>query len=305
MSRHNDLRDAIARNWQQSLTTRIDPVLSIKCECGVTANSLLAGAAEVGIEYPWQGKRPDIVLLDAQGAPRGFAEVVDSHPPSAEMLELYERTGIPVFIIPWSSHRTLRGFCSVQCWNKRPGTLHHRLDLSEEPEEPLDGSLLWCKSCECRLTEREAIVDCTGDSCPNCIGKGIIHLCCWGRRDPFNGGGWLDPDPTLAEKLAFWNTVDFWRFVWDKRLREPKELREEIPDEQLTQSALIFVCTAIAYSEWARAYHLLFDVGYKPLTAWGRSNCLTVAQCWAQLEEHAESLLPQSWEIERRGPDWD
>ena len=91
--------------------------------------------------------------------------------------------------------------------------------------------------------------------------------------------------------------------MWDERLRNPKEPWGEIPNEHLTQSALIFVCTAIAYSEWEIAYDLLLTVGWKPLTAWERSNCLTVAQCWARLEEHAESLLPESWETERRATD--
>ena len=206
LSRHDDLQDAIARDWQQSLITGIDPVLSIKCECSVSANSLLAGAAEVAIEYTWQGKRPDIALLDAQGEPHGFAEVVDSHPPSAEVLELYRLAGIPVFFIPWSSDRTLRAFCSVQCWDKRPKTLLRQRDLPAGLEEPVDRSLLWCESCNRRMTEREAVADCTGVSCPNCIGKNIIDLCCWGR-DPSNEGRWLGPNPTLAEKLAFWNSV--------------------------------------------------------------------------------------------------
>lgn len=320
---HNDLRDAIARDWQKSLATGFDPVLSVECGCGESTSDLLVGAAKVQTEYTWQGKRPDIAVLNAQGKPTGFAEVIDTSPPSSEILALYRQSGLPVVFIPWSDDRTMRGFCSVRCWDERAGTRRH----GYSPPAPIGSdwgeheSLLWCEDCGVRLTEREAIGDCTGIWCPSCIGASIIDLCCWGR-DPLNNGRWPSDTTvsysgpgtvefvsethsthTLAEKLALWNSTDFWRFVWNKRVYNPQEPTGGVPDERLTRAALQFISTAIACGEWSRAYHSLLDVGYKPMTAWEPSNCLAAAQCWEQIEAHVESLLPDSWEIVRRKPE--
>lgn len=305
MSDHNDLRDLIARDWQQALTARVEPVLSFNCRCGKAGRELLPGYADgqrVTTEYNWQGKRPDIVVLDTQAEPVGFAEVIDTSPPSAEVLTLYRQADAQVLFVPLSDGRALSAFCGVQCWEERPGTRSHGNPVHQyEPDEKRTDSLVWCEDCSLRLTEREAIIDCTGALCPSCAAPHITELCCWGRD--FNGEGrWPGDGATLAEKLAYWDSTDFWRFVWSERVCKPQEPWGGVPDEKLTTSALQYIATAIAVSEWRIAYHLLLTVGRAPLTAWGTENCLEVAQCWEEMEAHAESLFDSKL-VRRRPPD--
>lgn len=314
-SRHDELRDVIAHDWQTALKTGCKPVLSLSCECGNTANNLPLDGVTVETEYTWRGKRPDIAILNDDKVPCYFGEVIDQGPPSKDLLATYQRASIPVVFIPYSDGRAMSGYCSVQCWEERRamqkfvGVIHGG-SIQDDKSEYCDAddrdseSLLWCEDCGIRLEEREAIGDCTGVACPKCVGANIINLCCWGR-DPFNEGRWVDEDSTLAELLAYWNSTDFWRFVWEKRVREPGAPYGGTKDESLTTSALQFVSAAIASSQFRMAYSQLLDVGRSPMTAFESNNCQAVAWCWSQLESHAESKLPSDFEVTRRPDDWE
>ena len=183
-SRHNNLRDLIARDWQTALRNGARPVLSMRCECGNTLK-LPEGGVTVETEYAWDGNRPDIAILNASSLPCFFGEIIDKGPPSKDLLRKYQVSTIPVVFIPYSDARDLRGFCSVRCWDDRREVkaAHDSRPYDPYMEDSRDEVLLWCDTCNVRLTEREAIGDCSGVSCPKCVGENIIALCCWGR-DP-------------------------------------------------------------------------------------------------------------------------
>ena len=119
-SRHDELRDTIARDWQGVLETgRKPPVLSMNCECGASTSTLPSEGVTIKTEYSWRGKRPDIAILNGDNVPVGFAEVIDKGPPSKDLLATYQQAGISAVFIPYSAARSILAFCSVRCWTER------------------------------------------------------------------------------------------------------------------------------------------------------------------------------------------
>ena len=309
LSRHNALRDTLALDWQTALKTRRKPVVPIKCECGKSIEMPLDGV-KVATEYTWRGTRTDIAILDAANKPCCFGEVIDKGPPSPDKLAIYRQAGFPIWFIPYADTRALLGYCSVACWKNRQAVKQRVESNRRSPNDEFDiDSLRWCEDCGVKLERNEAIIDCQGVFCPKCIGTNIIHLCCWGigaydledrriKDDPYN-------PLTQAELLAYWNTMDFWRFVWEKRVREPTKPYGGPKDESLTSSALQYIDTAIASQQVEIAYARLQEVGYAPMTAFEPINCRAVARCWTELETYTESLLPSNCKVIRRPDDWE
>ena len=312
LSRHDTFRDTLSNDWQTALIARREPVLPIKCECGNSIEMPLDGV-KVVTEYTWRGKRTDIAILDVANKPCCFGEVIDKGPPSPDKLAIYRQAGFPIWFIPYADTRALFGYCSVTCWENRQAVMQRvESNINNLNDEVGIDSLRWCEDCGVKLERNEAIIDCQGVLCPKCVGPNVIYLCCWGKHNNFdddycacNGGGFVCEHSTLAQLLAYWNTTDFWRFVWEKRVREPSEPYGDPKNESLTISALQFVDTAIASNEFRIAYYQLLDIGRNPMTAFEARNCQAVARCWTKLELHAESLLPSDFEVLHRPDEWE
>ena len=307
LSRHDELRDTIARDWQTALDTGHKPVLSMTCECGNSVSDLPRGGAMVKTEYTWRRKRPDIAILDADNVPVRFGEVIDHGPPSKDLLAIYQQSCIPVVFIPYSEG-SMVGYCSVivgRVEEGRKNTAVHSWGIAS--------TRMKAESKPSRYYGARLAVFGLRKMKPSWIAKGFYAPRPWGRHyqpvllgtRPLRRGARAGRDSTLAELLAYWNSIDFWRFVWEKRVREPGTPYGGPKDESLTSCALQFVVSAISNKQFRMAYEQLLEVGRSPMTAFESCNCHAAASCWRQLEAHAESLLPSDSETTRRPDDWE
>ena len=297
-SAHDELRDRIAREYFD-----LPP---INCRfCHSTTSLHTESVAEVVVERRHQHFRADVASLDLLGRIVAVVEVVNTNPPSEEVLAAQSRLKAAFYVTLDALEDGFSGYCSPICWTHR------------DEENSCPWSAPSCPRCERYLHALDfpqALIDWEQPDEPVCLecaaktangqwrSPGELALGDPAERIP-------GPDADLIELFLAFSDAEFWSMVWSNRTREPKE---PWTSEKETQSRLALVEAEFDDGRWNEGQALLQPIGApawdRPdglaLFAFAHDNCVRTADAWRRLKDHRLRRLPavvQEWISSRPG----
>ena len=188
---------------------------------------------------------PDVTAKDVNGNPLVLIEVVDTHAPRQEALDVLLGSSVQTVIVSIKKGQRRLMYCSVFCWvhqaDERVSMLEtctccDTLDFSDGryrdwSDDPHDAFCLWCAASR--------------------------------------GGQWSGPmgetdlfatEASLATRFCQWEIARFWSMVWDERALAADGNRE-MRDESRTTRQLDLIESAFVKDNWLRASQLLMPIG--------------------------------------------
>ena len=288
VTRHDVLRDKIAREYFD-----LPPIYCRFCKYETPLTT--EGVAYIVTEHSYRQFRSDVAALNRQGQAISVVEVVDTHPPTEQVLAVQIELGSAFYVTMDALDDGFTGYCSSFCWAHR----------NEENVSPW--SVPTCADCERPYHTMEfpyALVDWENPYAPVCLE-------CAAK---VSGGQWRSPgelalgepedripgpDADVLDLFLSFSDADFWAMVWTNRTAKPGE--EQTP-EMATSVRLDQVEAAFNKGDWDRGAGLLQPIGApawdRPpgpaLFAWNHDNCVRTALAWRRLREHRLSCLPPS-----------
>ncbi len=288
---HNELRDRIAQGYFNL------PPLSCKF-CEHKTPLPVKDVSEVAIERRDRNFRADVAALNQQGETIAVIEVVNTNPPSEQVL-LAQSTLAGAFYVEMDSlDKDFRGYCSPFCWTNRD-------------EKNVSGwTAPTCSECErpyYMLEFKYELLDWENPYYPVCIECAAkTPRGQWRSPGELAGGDPRDripgQDAGVLDLFLSFSDADFWAMVWTSRTAKSQEARSP---ETETAVRLDEVEAAFERGEWNDGERLLQPIGaplwYRPpgptLFAWDHDNCVRTALAWRRLREHRISCLPSSIQV--------
>ncbi len=288
---HNEVRDRIARGYFNF------PPLSCQF-CKHSTPLPTEDVSNVVIERRDRHFRADVAALNQQGEIVAVVEVVNTNPPSEQVL-LAQSTLAGAFYVGMDAlDRDFKGYCSPFCWMNR----------NEENVSPWSAPS--CSQCERPYHTLEftyELLDWENPYYPMCIecaakyprgqwrSPGELAMGDPGDRIPGSGADVLDLFLSFSD-------ADFWAMVWTSRTAKLQEARSP---ETETAARLGRVEAAFERGDWNDGERLLQPIGAPAwnrtsgpaLFAWNHDNCVRTALAWRRLREYRISCLPSSIQV--------
>ncbi len=239
--------------------------------------------------------RADVAALDQQGDIVAVVEVVNTNPPSEQVL-VSQSTLVGAFYVGMDAlDKGFKGYCSSFCWTNR----------NEDNVKPWSAPA--CSECErpyYTLEFQYELVDWENPYYPMCLecaakypggqwrSPGDLAMGDPGDRIP-------GPDADVLDLFLSFSDSDFWAMVWTSRTAKLEEARSP---ETETAARLDQVEAAIERGDWNGGERLLQPIGApawdRPpgpaLFAWNHDNCGRTALSWRRLREYRIRCLPSS-----------
>lgn len=296
-SEHDKLRDRIAQEYFE-----LPPLSCLFCHS--TTSLPTANVARVVTEGSHRHFRADVAALDPLGRFVAVVEVVNTNPPSKQVLAAQSELEAAFYVTMDALDDGFIGYCSPICWSFRDEEnscpwrapscprCHrdlHTLDFAqslidwEQPDEPV------CLECAARSSDGQ-----------------------WRSPGEFALG---DPaeripgaDADVIELFLAFSDAEFWSTVWVERSRD---VQEAWTAEEKTRARLDLVEASFDAERWNEGQTLLQPIGAPawdrppgpPLLAYSHDNCVRTADAWRRLREYRLSCLPalvQEWIMSRK-----
>ena len=285
---HDEVRDSIKQEYfyLPSLNCRF-----CKCKTPLPTD----GVVSVVSEHTQPPFRADIAALNRQGQVVAVVEVVNTNPPSEQVLAAQSKLAAAFYVTLDALDNSFTGYCSPFCWTNR----------KEKNISPW--SVPVCSDCERPYHTLEFTYELLDWENPNWL----VCIECAART---SGGQWRspgelamgdprdrvpDPGADVLDLFLSFSDADFWAMVWTNRTAKSGEARTS---ESATGVRLDQVDVALNSGEWNHGERLLQPIGApawdRPpgpaLFAWNHDNCLRTALAWRRLREYRLSCLPPS-----------
>ena len=285
---HNAVRDRIAQEYFRL------PLLNCRF-CKYETPLPTEGVSQVVTEHEHGQFRADVAALNRQGKVVAVVEVVNTNPPSEQVLAAQSELAGAFYIELDALDNGFTGYCSPFCWTNR------------NEENVSHWSVPTCSACERPYHTLEftyELLDWENPYYPVCIE-------CAART---SGGQWRSPgelalgdpgdripgpDADVLDLFLSFSDSDFWAMVWTNRTLRPGEARSP---ETATSVRLDQVDAAFNADDWNEGERLLQPIGApawdRPsgpaLFAWNHDNCVRTVLAWRRLREYRLSCLPPS-----------
>lgn len=285
-STHNEIRDRIAQEYFS--------LPSLNCRfCKYETPLVTEGVSQVVAEHGHRQFRADVAALDRQGKVVAVVEVINTNPPSEQVLAAQSELEGAFYVALDALDNGFTGYCSSFCWTNR----------DEENVSPW--SVPTCSACERpyhTLKFTYELLDWENPYYPMCIecaaktsggqSRSPGELAMGDPRDRIPG-----PDADVLDLFLSFSDADFWAMVWATRTARHSEARRS---EKSTAVRLDHVEEAFRVGDWNGGERLLQPIGTpgwdRPpgpaLFAWAHDNCVRVARAWRRLRGYRLSCLP-------------
>ena len=290
-STHNEVRDRIAQRY-----FNLPPLICQFCkhETPLPTNDVSRVVTERGNRQ----FRADVAALNRQGEIVAVVEVVNTNPPSEQVLLEQSKLAGAFYVGLDGLGRNFKGYCSPFCWTNR----------NEKNVSPWSAPT--CSQCERPYYTLEftyELLDWENPYYPVCI-----ECAAKTPRGQWRSPGELatgDPgdsipslDADVLDLFLSFSDADFWAMVWTSRTSKPGQARSP---EKETATRLDEVEAAFDRGDWNDGEGLLQPIGApawdRPLGpvlfAWDYANCVRTALAWRRLREYRISCLPYSIQV--------
>ena len=287
---HDDLRDAIAGAYffLPRLNCRF-----CKYESPLPQQSI----EKVVTEHRTLEFQADIAVLNRDGKLAAVIEVVNTHPPNAQVLRAQSKLEAAFYVEMDALDSGFAGYCSPFCWTNRK---QKNVSPWKAPSCEICGRYYFTMEFQYQLFDWEGLTGFGGTNCIECAAK--YDGCQW--REPGElalgdpGDRIPGPDADVLTLFLSFEDANFWVKVWTNRTMKQSEAWSE---ETETELRLNQVEDAFNRGNWDEGNRLLQPIGAPvwdrppgpPLFAWNHDNCFRTARAWRRLRTHRLSCLPK------------
>ena len=275
---HDELKDAIAQAYFTL------PKLNCRF-CKHKTPLPQQGVERVVTEHQTRQFRADIAALNQPGKPVAVIEVINTHPPNAEVLLAQSELEAAFYVEMDALDSGFAGYCSPFCWANRK---ENNVSPWKAPSCEICGRYYYTMEFQYEIFDEKGLTGSCGTNCIECAAK-------------YDGCQWLSPGQrpdadVLALFLSFEN-ANFWAKVWTNRTMK---LSKAWSEETATELRLNQVEDSFKKGNWNEGERLLQPIGAPkwdrpagpPLFAWNRDNCVRTARAWRRLRKHRLGCLP-------------
>ena len=286
---HDELKDAIAQAYFSL------PQLNCRF-CEHESPLPQEGVQKVVTEHRTLKFQADIAALNQQGKPVAVIEVVNTHPPDAEVLRAQSKLGAAFYVEMDALENGFAGYCSPFCWTNRKES---NVSPWKAPSCEICGRYYFTMEFQYEMFDWEGLTGFGGTNCIGCAAK--YDGCQWREPGELALGDPEDripgPDADVLTLFLSFEDSNFWAKVWTNRTMKQSEAWSA---ETATKHRLNQVEDAFDKGNWNEGERLLQPIGAPewdrppgpPLFAWNRDNCVRTACAWRRLREHHLSCLP-------------